>query len=173
MGFKEYLSRFSLSDRRKRAIQIIDVQIEAGNFLRKRIEYLLGKNQSQLPRDKWVPNTEVTGWKNNGRNLVVQLFGESSRQIEDWDRMWTEDPPASAYAKYPEGIYLDRIGQINGYLSGLKTDPSLSGNAIDRMKDWIAQHPVFGPIIAVFGLLALIFSVVRGVIWIAEKYFSA
>lgn len=166
MKNKSFFSRFGLSNRQKKAEDLIERQIESGCELAAKIQNLKGKDQDKLDRSEWVPNESVITWKSNGRLLVAQLFGNPSEALESWDQLWQEDPPSSPYDNDPVDPYLNRIQQINAHLEGLRKNPSLSRNPIERIQDQIKRHPVAGPIIAVALLLGSILAVARGVHWL-------
>lgn len=168
---KAFLSRLGLSNRQKQAEQLIDGQVKAGNVLAGRLENLRKKDQTTLPRDQRVPNDEFSGWKENGQRLVVELFGDPSEPLSRWHAMLDADPPSSPYDDDPVDRYLNRVQQVNAFLSALKHDPSMSRNAVERIRDKWARHPRVGPVLFIAGILVTGFGLLRGGFWLFETLF--
>ncbi|MGH8085013.1 MAG: hypothetical protein ACREPV_07035 [Lysobacter sp.] len=168
---KAFLSRLGLSSRQKQAEQLIDGQVKAGNVLAGRLENLRKKEQPTLPRYQWVPNEEFIGWKENGQRLVIELFGDPSEALSRWRAMLDADPPSSPYGDDPVDLYLNRVHQVNAFLSALKHDPFMSRNAVERIRDKWARHPRVGPVLFIAGLLVTGFGLLRGGVWLFETLF--
>lgn len=167
---KNVRTRFSLPSWKKSAIDRIDTQIDAGKKLQKRIQYLRGKDQATLPQAAWVSGQELDSWKATGGEVIDELFGADSIEQKKWHELWQTDAPKSAFDKYPEDRYLNRIAHLLAYLEGLKNSPKLARNALERVQEQLARRPLLGILMAVATVLATLFGIVRGVAWLISAW---
>jgi hypothetical protein len=68
----------------------LEPQIEAGRKLVARLEKYTYTELSDIPPEERMASAEVFGWFKATHSLIVDAFGDPSKQLERWDELQTE-----------------------------------------------------------------------------------
>lgn len=162
--FKHLLKGLGILSPEDKARNRIEEMIRIGRDLMSHLKRLKGKDLGTVPTNELISNAEWEAWRSNTISLVESICGAKSRNTKKIKELWDMDPPASyPVSTDPLDRYISRIVQINGFLNQLKGFPDISRNAVEKIRDQLARHPVLGWVISLLFILAAVFSVIRGV----------